>query len=201
MSLTRIVLVGAPGTDKFDLGADLADHLRYNLYFQNQYDELEGSPLGALVDYRVELLLSLLRAKDMAKEDNSIHVGSVLDNLAHTCVYSADAIGVDEVTAHRMMLTGGLTYAIVQDSFKADLIFFLPYQGEKTEDGFIEQLDNIYPEIFDEFQLQYVTLSGTLDEKFKQALKEIEEHIANIGSEKSGTTNNLPELSSEVDSG
>lgn len=193
MSL-RIVLVGAPGTDKFDLGADLADHFRYDLYFLNQYDELEDSPLGALVDYRVELLLALLRAKDMLKEGNSIHAGSVLDNLAHTCVYSADAVGVDEVTASRLVLTGGLTYAIVQDSFKADLIFFLPYEGEATEDGFAEELDKLYPEIFDEFELQYVTLSGTLDEKFKQALKEIEGRIANNGAD------SLPNTSSEVDS-
>lgn len=191
MSLTNIVLVGAPGTNKQEIGRALQEQLPH-YWFEDVADKYLR---GSLTDYRVEIHNALDRAQAMVSCVPSIYINSVLNNLAHVCVYSADAKGVDERTAMRLVITSSLIYALVQDSFKADLIFYIPYQGEATEDGFVEELDQLYPQIFEEFSLPYVQLSGTLEENIEQAIKEVESRLAN------DTTVDTPNASSEVGTG
>jgi hypothetical protein len=182
MSLTSIVLVGAPGTHREELALALAKELGSDWdvaatkdfsWLGTHHPKLSKFSLGPITDYRVELSLALWRAFRMNGYRPTIFADSVLDNLAHSCVYGADSIEAGNPSEiQRNVLLSGMLYTLVQDSFRADLVFFIPFDGE-TEDGFAEQLDKLYPDLFEQFGLTPIYLSGTLEEQLSKIMENI----------------------------
>lgn len=170
MSLQRIVLVGTQGTHRLEIARAVKVLLPDADIVEYRNKDLRGS----LTDYRVEIDSALQRAKLMAESDNAIFVDSVLDNLAHVCVNTVDSEGIGEAAGTRLFLTGQLLYAIVYDTFQADKVFYLPYDGPETEDKYIETLDNLYPSLLEEFGIEFITVEGTVKERMLQIKQIIE---------------------------
>jgi hypothetical protein len=164
----RITIIGAEDVGKQELAKALSSTFDLKTIFQTA--ELESIPfeysLGSLIDYRVELALGINRAFSMLTNPDAIFVGTLFDSLAHqyanySRVVSSEATGEPENV--RGYLTSALLYAILIDSYKADVTVFIPMKYGQSTSPHEAEVDKFYPEAFDFFGLTPYEYDGDLD--------------------------------------
>jgi hypothetical protein len=179
----RVVLIGTPETDKLALAWDLRNvfpslTIRASspeILLRNQVEKFNTSEFG---DYRTELMLGTIHALELRCHDDSIFVETSLDRVATTYVRYSDfsRSGIQDEGIHtRYFLTSALLYAMLTDSFEADVLLRLPLPKSDDEKSFYARVDDFYDEIIDYFELKPVVLDGTYDENLSRAQAAIKE--------------------------
>lgn len=151
----RVVLLGAAGAGKDDLAKALVTRFPELGQPKGHPTSLlpEGLAFGSLADYRTELTLAGLRALQITSEEG-LYTHSVLDNLGHEYVRfselgNADLLDETETTRH--FLLSGILYAMVVDSFKVDILIWVPQERGLITTSFDAAVDDFYPEVLDHF--------------------------------------------------
>jgi hypothetical protein len=151
--------------------------------------------LGPLTDYRVELQLALNRSLEMTEFGDGIFIGSLLDNMAHEYIryelFKRTEIE-DEAMEVRHYLTSALLYAILIDSFSADIVAYLPPE-EPLTDEYEQKVDEFYSDIFDFFSIDTLTLSKDKTQSLKLLINEVKR----LQKEANGQRNDNQESSEE----
>ena len=151
--------------------------------------------LGTLSDYRVEVALATWRAFEMLENDHALFSYSLLDNLAYHYISYSDHVSagtIDDAENARGYLTSGLLYAMLVDSFRADVIVYIPLSDDAMTNSYGSVLDEFFVEAMDQgFGMKYITLDGAL-----AGVSELTELIEKA-KEADGTSGDTEELSEE----
>lgn len=157
----RIILTGAPGSGKSQKASLLASSLTPEFSLTPIGSELDTEhEVGQLADYRQELSMAMTRTIDHLEKDDVILYSSLLDSMAHsgarlTRIVTNQNVSDDEQL--RWMLTSQIIAALLLDSFKHDLIFFVP-GNDGTE--FSKMVEIAIEKLLLEMQIGYTTLTN-----------------------------------------
>lgn len=164
----RVLLVGAPGSLKNETWRYLQNDYKYWGYNINLPDVLgssEAPALGALADYRTELLIAAHRAHVRDYKDVEVYLNSLIDSLAYATVRLAYNVAdpISDEQTERLLLTEMVIGAFVRDTLSYDLVFLFPgYDGE--EGDFNHQLSVFYPQLLDALEIEHTVLDAEVTE-------------------------------------
>lgn len=204
MTVSRIVLAGAPGSHKLKFAYALRER------FPNMViSDIVGEPgpddpaVGMLADYRQEMWLAVARTQAMLnlydEGEQTIFVDSLVDSVAHASVRAAQFAGGDDIfNATTWGATLILTLAMLRDSFEADLVLEFPPQDDANE--YVVQIEDSLVAILESFGIETIHLSGEWEADLDLAERSIREAMDRAHSADTGESETLRE-SSEPDVG
>lgn len=156
----RIVLVGAPDTNKTKLMWLIAE-ANPHLIKQKPVDHERESAVGLLADYRTEIQIALDRVWFTELNEMSIATHSLIDSAAYSMLKYIIAFDVNasETTLQSSLLASNVTVLFLRDTFRADLIAFLP-----SDDTEHENINSALKDVIEIFDLPVIELSGNINQ-------------------------------------
>jgi hypothetical protein len=150
----RIVLVGAPDSGKTLLAEKIRDR---NPHLTRQKPMDLDAAFGLMADYRVELQVALDRMWFIQDEEFSVSTHSLLDSAVYSLMKLQMAIetGHSETSIRAAEITALVAISILIDTFRYDVICFLPGGDEEISTGLLDIL------AFE--NLPYIEMSGNAD--------------------------------------
>jgi hypothetical protein len=145
--------------------------------------EVDGLAVGRHADYRTEIQLAVGRARDswMYRDANAMFSHTLLDSSMYTIIRLADLVVDEDPEApefQRWLLTTDVISQIVRDSYRTDLLLYLP---ARETDWFVETVEDGLERVFRILGLDPVRLEGTTEQQAAQAIGAIHDHWVSVG--------------------
>jgi|SRR5581483_6264797 len=171
----KIVLVGCPDSGKSAFAQELVKkHPHLNILKASL--PFENLAFGEAADYRTEMYIAARRAaRGEIELQNTIQTNSLIDSVCYAGVRLRNMLNSKSVlprTTQNWALLLELFERFMQDSFRYDLIFFLP--GHEEENTFYEDLEEAYSIYLELEGLAFTTVTDPLN-FVEEAAKMVEE--------------------------
>lgn len=171
----KITIMGSHSTGKTTLAKALAKKLNFRYIHDVVREEAvkKGFTINENTPPEVQLWL-LLRQWEL---ETTTPEGWVADKSQFDYLVYGDLILKDEIAKKTMRW-------FVQRNARYDFVFYLPIEFPMENDGirsvdpaFRENIDRLFRNCLDEFGIKYIVLSGSIEERIKQALNHIKKSV------------------------